>query len=96
MAEREESNSLIERLTERVDQILNKVSNIDAKLDKHTDQLNQVDIKIALLEQKDKSQEAEINSIKTENNKMKWQIIGGGMAILTGVIVALIKSFIGF
>ncbi len=82
-------------LTEKVEQILEKVESINSKLDKHSEKLGEVDVKIALLENKIQAEEKGLSDIKAENNKLKWQVIGVGAAIVSGLFVAIIKSFMG-
>jgi chromosome segregation ATPase len=93
MAEREESNTSV--LVERIEQILTKVSSIDGKLDRHSDRLNQVDIKIALMEQKESTLEADLKEQKAKTENAKKTAIGAIITVITGITVAVAKLVLG-
>lgn len=77
----EEHNGI---LLEKIDNILSTVMDIKSEIQKHSDRLNDLDIKTAL-------QEKEIQQLQNVNNKM-WGIIS---VVVGGVALALAKAFIG-
>lgn len=87
MTESEENG----RILERVEQIYNKVSEIDTKLERHTNEIGDIKIEIALLKQQNSDQQNTIQSMKSESNKLKWQIIGCMTSIIAGIALAIIR-----
>lgn len=92
MADRENT---IDVLVERIEQVFNKVSDIDTKMDKHTDSINDINIKLALDEQRMNTIENNLKEQKTNTDYAKRTAIGAIITVVTGVIVAFVRLLIG-
>ena len=92
MADREIN---INVLMERIEQVFNKVSEIDIKMDKHTDSINDINIKLALDEQRMDTIEKNLKEQKTNTENAKRTALGAVITVVTGVIVAIARFFIG-
>lgn len=93
MADRD--TNTIDVLVERIEQVFNKVSNIDTKMDKHTDSINDINIELALNKQRLDSVEKDVKEQKTNTENAKRTAVGAIITVITGVIVAVARFLIG-